>query len=100
MAPEHDVMPEALPGEDQSTVTTRTMDMVVAGAFMIIADVVMIDSVRVGSGWAFDGPQAGYFPFYIGLFLFLASAATLVTNLIVLPRALHRQRSLSSRSSS
>lgn len=82
MAPEHDVMPEPLPGEDQSTATTRTMDVVVAGGFMIIAAVVMVDSVRVGNGWAFDGPQAGYFPFYIGLFLFLASAATFVFNLI------------------
>lgn len=82
MAPEHDVMPEAVPGEDQSTVTTRVMELVVSGAFMVLAGVVMLDSMRVGMGWAFDGPEAGYFPFYIGLILFLASAVTFATNLI------------------
>ena len=82
MAPEHDVIPEAVPGEDQSTVTTRVMELVVAGAFMILAGVVMYDSLRVGIGWAFDGPEAGYFPFYIGLIMFLASAVTFAFNLI------------------
>ncbi|MDO8704711.1 MAG: tripartite tricarboxylate transporter TctB family protein, partial [Sulfuricaulis sp.] len=32
----------------------------------------------VGAGWADDGPQAGYFPFYIGLILCAASAWTLL----------------------
>ena len=32
------------------------------------------DSVRLGARWAEDGPQAGYFPFYVGL-LVCASAA-------------------------
>ena len=82
MAPEHDVIPEALPGEDQSTVTTRVMEMVVAAAFMALAAVVMYDSVRVGIGWAFDGPEAGYFPFYVGLIMFLASAVTFAFNLL------------------
>jgi putative tricarboxylic transport membrane protein len=82
MAPEHDVMPEALPGEDQSTVTTRIMELVVAGAFMVLGVVVMLDSMRVGMGWAFDGPEAGYFPFYIGLLLFGASAVTFAVNLV------------------
>ena len=82
MAPEHDVMPEAVPGEDQSTVTTRVMELVVAAALMVLAGVVMLDSVRVGIGWAFDGPEAGYFPFYVGLIMFLASAVTFAVNLI------------------
>ena len=37
----------------------------------------MADSRRVGAGWADDGPQAGYFPFYIGLILCFASVWTL-----------------------
>ena len=32
------------------------------------------DSVRLGARWADDGPQAGYFPFYIGLIVCLAAA--------------------------
>ena len=34
----------------------------------------MYDSVRLGARWADDGPQAGYFPFYIGLLLCIAAA--------------------------
>jgi putative tricarboxylic transport membrane protein len=30
--------------------------------------------VRLGARWAEDGPQAGYFPFYIGVILCLSSA--------------------------
>lgn len=48
---------------------------------MLVASVVMADSLRLGIGWAFDGPEAGYFPFYIGLIMFFASAVTLARNL-------------------
>ena len=34
----------------------------------------MYDSVRLGARWADDGPQAGYFPFYIGLLLCISAA--------------------------
>jgi putative tricarboxylic transport membrane protein len=36
----------------------------------------MYDSVRLGARWAEDGPQPGYFPFYVGLLICIASAAT------------------------
>jgi hypothetical protein len=57
------------------------MELVVSGLLMLVASIVMYDSARVGAGWAFDGPQAGYFPFYVGLILFAASAATFAINL-------------------
>ena len=82
MASEHDVVPSSAPGESQTTITTRGMELVVAGFFMVVAGLVMYDSARVGSGWASDGPEAGYFPFYVGLILFLASAGTFVVNLL------------------
>ncbi|MEP9355651.1 tripartite tricarboxylate transporter TctB family protein [Xanthobacter sp. KR7-65] len=67
---------------NEKTVTNRTMDMVVAVLFMALSALVMSDSWRVGASWASDGPQAGYFPFYVGLIMFIASAATLVQNLV------------------
>jgi hypothetical protein len=76
LASDHDIRPESAPGQSQKTVSTRFMEMFVALAFMIVASVVMADSWRVGAGWAFDGPEAGYFPFYIGLIMFVASAVT------------------------
>lgn len=36
------------------------------------------DSLRIGAGWAADGPKSGTFPFWVGLVLILASAANLV----------------------
>jgi putative tricarboxylic transport membrane protein len=87
---EQDLVPGSIPGEkeqtaptrnEELTVTTRTMELIVAGLLMLIASLVMYDSSRVGAGWAFDGPQAGYFPFYVSLIMFLASAATFTVNL-------------------
>lgn len=68
--------------KSEHTVTTRTMDVVVAVLFMGVAALVMADSWRVGARWASDGPQAGYFPFYVGLIMFVASLGTLVQNLV------------------
>ncbi|MCG5235597.1 tripartite tricarboxylate transporter TctB family protein [Xanthobacter oligotrophicus] len=69
-------------GRSEKTVTNRTMDMVVALIFMGVSALVMSDSWRVGASWAADGPQAGYFPFYVGLIMFVASTVTLVQNIV------------------
>ena len=63
-------------------VSVRAMELVVAAALMAIGVVAMADSLRVGAGWAPDGPQAGYFPFRMGLVLFLASGVVFAVNLI------------------
>lgn len=56
--------------EDRSTaVRTRGPELAVAAFLFILAMLVITDSLRVGIGWADDGPRAGYFPFYIGLLL-------------------------------
>lgn len=57
-------------------VGVRWPELVTALLMMGVAAVVMFDSRRVGAGWADDGPQSGYFPFYVGLAMFLASAWT------------------------
>ena len=66
---------------NENTVSSRTMELIVAAAFMAVAGLVMYDSWRIGARWASDGPEAGYFPFYIGLIMFVASAATFGINL-------------------
>jgi len=40
----------------------------------LLGAIVIYDSVRLGARWAEDGPQAGYFPFYIGILLCLSAA--------------------------
>jgi putative tricarboxylic transport membrane protein len=59
-------------------VSTRTMEIVVAAVLLVIAALVMRDAIRVGAGWAeVEGPRAGYFPFYIGAIMGIASLVTL-----------------------
>jgi hypothetical protein len=55
--------------------STRAVEMVVALAVLLFGALIVYDSVRLGAQWASDGPQAGYFPFYIGLFICICAAA-------------------------
>ena len=66
-----------------SVVSNRTMNLAVSSTLMAIASVVMIDSYRLGAGWAKDvGPDSGYFPFYVALIMFATSAVTLVQHFL------------------
>ncbi len=68
--------------DDRSTaVRTRGPELAVAGFLFGIALLVITDSLRVGIGWADDGPRAGYFPFYIGLLLAASSGWILLSQL-------------------
>jgi putative tricarboxylic transport membrane protein len=67
------------PEGDRSLVSVRTMEIVVALLFIAAAAVVISDSIRVGIGWREnEGPRAGYFPFYIGVIMAVASVVNLV----------------------
>jgi len=57
-------------------VSARAVDIVVALIMVGIGALVMADSLRLGAGWAEDGPQSGYFPFYIGLIIVVVSLGT------------------------
>jgi putative tricarboxylic transport membrane protein len=59
-------------------VSTRTMEIATSLAFAAAGAAAIWDSARLGAGWGSDGPQSGYFPFWIGLLLVLASAVNLV----------------------
>lgn len=59
----------------------RLWESIVAVLFMIFGSGVMWDSWRIGARWGSDGPQAGYFPFYIGLFILVSALVILVTAL-------------------
>jgi putative tricarboxylic transport membrane protein len=66
----------------ESTIGNRGPEIGVAAFLLAIGALVVADSLRVGIGWADDGPRSGYFPFYIGLMLIGASGWTLVRALI------------------
>jgi len=60
----------------------RTAEIVTALVLLVVGLIVVFDSRRVGISWGDEGPQAGYFPFYIGLIICVASAWTLVHALV------------------
>jgi len=60
----------------------RTVEIAVAVLLFVVGAIVVYDSYRIGSKWGSDGPQAGYFPFYIGLLICLSSLVTFVQALL------------------
>jgi putative tricarboxylic transport membrane protein len=60
--------------EDRSAARRGTLEWLTALALLLLGVLVIYDSVRVGIRWVEDGPQAGYFPFYVGVLLCLSSA--------------------------
>lgn len=54
------------------------MEIVVAAVLLSFGVVVAFDSYRLGARWGEEGPQSGYFPFYIGIIIGAASLVTLL----------------------
>ena len=69
--------------DQQGGVSVRALEIVVASAIILLAAIVMFDNWRIGAGWAADGPQAGYFPFYVGLAMLISSAIVLFNAIVV-----------------
>ena len=63
---------------EPSGLSIRALDIAVALAIMVFAGIVMFDSQRTGASWGPDGPGSGYFPFYVGMLMFGASAIVLI----------------------
>jgi len=69
-------------GEGRAAFGHKSAEIVVSAFFLALGALVMWDSVRLGARWGSDGPEAGYFPFYIALLMSLASAVNLVMALV------------------
>ncbi|MGC2519626.1 MAG: tripartite tricarboxylate transporter TctB family protein [Burkholderiales bacterium] len=65
-------------GKDRSAASVRSVEIWVAAIIFLFGAVVIFDSYRVGARWGDDGPQAGYFPFYVGLLICASGAITLL----------------------
>ena len=70
------------PDQKDGSVGVRWPELAVALLLMALAGLVITDSLRVGTGWADDGPRAGYFPFYIGLALLLSAGSVALKQLL------------------
>jgi len=60
-----------------SAISVRAVDIITAILFLAFGITVMIGSLKLGASWGVDGPEAGYFPFYISLIILISSAITL-----------------------
>src|SRR5262245_64563606 len=72
----------AAAADDRPVVRSRNVDLVVSLLILALAVLLGWDSWRTGAGWASDGPQAGYFPFYLSLLMGAASVYGIVSKLI------------------
>ena len=64
--------------DSPSAVSNRTIELAVAAITFSLGVLVIVDSVRLGTCWGDEGPKAGYFPFYIGLIICIASMVNAV----------------------
>ena len=55
----------------------RKAEIVVSALFMLVGIIVIADSVRLGFMWGRTGPASGFFPFYLGVGVVIASVIVL-----------------------
>jgi hypothetical protein len=61
--------PTAPDADSPPVASTRTIEVVTLLALLALAILLGFDNWRTGMSWASDGPQAGYFPFYLSVIL-------------------------------
>jgi hypothetical protein len=54
------------------------MEQGVAITMAIFALIVIFGSIQVGIDWGIEGPRAGFFPFYVGLAILIASVVNFI----------------------
>ncbi len=69
------------PGQ-HAVVGQFSVDIVVSLVILALAVLLGWDSQRVGNSWAADGPEAGYFPFYLSVLMGLGAIWGLVTTIV------------------
>lgn len=68
--------------DKHAVIGVRAMEIIVAVVILAFGAVIAWASYDLGAGWADDGPQAGYFPFYIGVIIAISSFVTLMQALL------------------
>jgi hypothetical protein len=60
------------------------MELIVAGGTALAGAVTAYGSLELGVSWSDHGPEPGYFPFYVGLLLILASVGNAILTVVKL----------------
>jgi len=69
----------------RAAIRHRGAEIIVALALLAFGALIAWESVKIGARWTDEGPQTGYFPFYIALTICIASAWNLVRALLIRP---------------
>jgi putative tricarboxylic transport membrane protein len=56
----------------------RAADVVTASILLLFGGLVLLDATRLGFGWGTDGPQSGFFPFWLALLMVLTCALIVI----------------------
>jgi len=56
----------------------RVLDLATAALLMLLSGIVIYDALRLGAGWGIEGPQSGFFPFWLAALLAAVSVASFV----------------------
>ena len=56
----------------------RTVEIGVGVFVALFGLIAIVGGIQVGQGWGAEGPQAGFFPFYVGLIIVVSSAVNVV----------------------
>ncbi|WP_375460436.1 tripartite tricarboxylate transporter TctB family protein [uncultured Enterovirga sp.] len=75
-------MPDLASEDERPVVRSRSVDIVVCLAIVVFAAVMAWDNWRTGARWAADGPEVGYFPFYLSILLGGAALVGLVSAIL------------------
>ncbi len=69
--------------QDDSGPSLRMIEIVFALICIAFSIFLMIGSIKLGAKWTPDGPESGYFPFYIFLMMFVSSTLVLYEKLVL-----------------
>ena len=71
-------------GAGRAAFGRKSAELAVAALFFLVGAIVITDSLRLGTGWQeVHGPRPGYFPFYLGLIMCVASLVNAARALMV-----------------
>jgi hypothetical protein len=70
------------PADERPVVQSRSVELIVSLLIFALAALLGWDSWRIGNSWDFDGPQVGYFPFYLSLIMGAASLYGFISALL------------------
>jgi hypothetical protein len=87
--------PDAPDDSSPAVTSTRTVEIVVYAVLLGFALLLGYDNWRSGAGWAKDGPQSGYLPFYLCVILAGASLWGLFARFAERARRRHSSRATS-----